>query len=130
MRKWTPMRKGRVGPLLFAGATLLMAALPALAQQAAPFGPRPFGPHPFGPHPFGPRPFGPYPLAPWMLVAAGTFLALRVLLVIGLVVVVWRLLGAGGLWRRPDSAIQVLRERYARGEISEEEYRKRLSTLA
>ena len=45
-------------------------------------------------------------------------------------VVVWRLLGAGGLWHRPDSARQVLRERYARGEISEEEYRKRLSTLA
>jgi uncharacterized membrane protein len=125
MRKRAAIRMGKAGPLLFAGAILLMATLPALAQQAAPFGPRPFGPRPFGVHPFGP-----YPFAPWMLVAAGTLLLLRVLLVIGLVIVVWRLLGAGGLWRRPDSATQVLRERYARGEISEEEYRKRLSTLA
>ena len=125
MRKRAAIRMGKAGSLLFAGAILLMATLPALAQQAAPFGPRPFGPRPFGVHPFGP-----YPFAPWMLVAAGTLLLLRVLLVIGLVIVVWRLLGAGGLWRRPDSATQVLRERYARGEISEEEYRKRLSTLA
>ena len=125
MRKRAAIRMGKAGPLLFAGAILLMATLPALAQQAAPFGPRPFGPRPFGVHPFGP-----YPFAPWMLVAAGTLLLLRVLLVISLVIVVWRLLGAGGLWRRPDSATQVLRERYARGEISEEEYRKRLSTLA
>ena len=125
MRKWAAIRMGEAGSLLFAGAILLLATLPALAQPAAPFGPRPFGPRPLGPHPFGPHPFG-----PWMLVAAGTFLLLRVLLVIGLVIVVWRLVGAGGLWRRPDSATQLLRERYARGEISEEEYRKRLSTLA
>ena len=130
MRTWTASRRVLVGPLLYAAAAVLAETLPALAQQAPPFGPRPFGPRPFGPHPFGPHPFGPHPFAPWVFVAAGTFLALRLLLVIGLVIVVWRLLGAGGLWRRPDSAIQVLRERYARGEISEEEYRKRLSTLA
>jgi len=125
MRTWTASRRVLVGPLLYAAAAVLAATLPALAQQAPPFGPRPFGPRPFGPHPFGPHPF-----APWVFVAAGTFLALRLLLVIGLVIVVWRLLGAGGLWHRPDSATQLLRERYARGEISEEEYRKRLSTLA
>ena len=120
MRTWTASRRVLVGPLLYAAAAVLAETLPALAQQAPPFGPRPFGPHPFGPHPF----------APWVFVAAGTFLALRLLLVIGLVIVVWRLLGAGGLWHRPDSATQVLRERYARGEIGEEEYRRRLSTLA
>jgi putative membrane protein len=125
MRNWTAIRTGTVGPLLSAAAAVLVATLPALAQQAPPFGPRPFGPHPFGPHPFGPHPY-----APWVFVAAGTFLALRLLLVIGLVIVVWRLLGAAGRWHRPDSATQVLRERYARGEISEEEYRQRLSTLA
>ena len=125
MRKWTAIRMGMVGPLLSAAGAALVSTLPALGQQAPPFGPRPFGPRPFGPHPFGPHPF-----APWVFVAAGTFLALRLLLVIGLVIVVWRLLGAGGLWHRPDSATQLLRERYARGEISEEEYRKRLSTLA
>ena len=124
-----------VGPLLYAAAAVLAETLPALAQQAPPFGPRPFGPHPFGPHPFGPHPFGPHPFgphpfAPWVFVAAGTFLALRLLLVIGLVIVVWRLVSAAGLWHRPDSATQVLRERYARGEIGEEEYRRRLSTLA
>ena len=130
MRKWTAIRMGMVGPLLSAAGAALVSTLPALGQQAPPFGPRPFGPRPFGPHPFGPHPFGPHPFAPWVFVAAGTFLALRLLLVIGLVIVVWRLLGAGGLWHRPDSATQLLRERYARGEISEEEYRKRLSTLA
>ena len=125
MRKWTAIRMGMVGPLLSAAGAALVSTLPALGQQAPPFGPRPFGPRPFGPHPFGPHPF-----APWVFVAAGTFLALRLLLVIGLVIVVWRLLGAGGLWHRPDSATQLLRERYARGEIGEEEYRRRLSTLA
>ena len=115
MRKWTAIRMGMVGPLLSAAGAALVSTLPALGQQAPPFGPRPFGPHPF---------------APWVFVAAGTFLALRLLLVIGLVIVVWRLVSAAGLWHRPDSATQVLRERYARGEISEEEYRKRLSTLA
>ncbi len=125
MGKWAAIRRGRFGPLVSAAATILVATLPALAQQAAPFGPRPYGPRPFGPHPFGPHLF-----APWALAIAGTFLALGLLLAIGLVIVVWRLLGAGGWWHRPDSATQVLRERYARGEISEEEYRKRLSTLA
>ena len=130
MRKWTAIRMGMVGPLLSAAGAALVSTLPALGQQAPPFGPRPFGPHPFGPHPFGPHPFGPHPFAPWVFVAAGTFLALRLLLVIGLVIVVWRLVSAAGLWHRPDSATQVLRERYARGEIGEEEYRRRLSTLA
>ena len=125
MRTWTASRRVLVGPLLYAAAAVLAETLPALAQQAPPFGPRPFGPRPFGPHPFGPHPF-----APWVFVAAGTFLALRLLLVIGLVIVVWRLVSAAGLWHRPDSATQVLRERYARGEIGEEEYRRRLSTLA
>ncbi len=95
-------------------------ALPALAQEIGPFGPHAFGPHAFGPHPFGPG----------MWVVGGIFLLLRALLLIGLVVLVWRVLRAPTLWQRRDSAAQILRERYARGEIGEDEYRKRLGTLA
>jgi len=65
-----------------------------------------------------------------MWAAAGVFLLLRIILVVGLVALVWRLLSARGLWHRPDTAVQVLRERYARGEIGEEEYSKRLGMLA
>jgi len=95
-------------------------ALPALAQEIGPWGPHAFGPRAFGPHPFGPG----------MWVVGGIFLLLRALLLIGLVVLVWRVLRAPTLWHRPDSAAQLLRERYARGEIGEDEYRKRLATLA
>lgn len=35
----------------------------------------------------------------------------------------------GNRWQRDRSAQDVLSERYARGEINEEEYRKRLSVL-
>lgn len=104
---------------LAAGALVVSAlaglALPAAAQEIGRFGPHRFGPHPFG---------------PGMWVIGGIFLLLRALLLIGLVVLVWRVLRAPGLWRRPDSAAQLLRERYARGEIGEDEYRKRLATLA
>ncbi len=109
------MRSSRIGPVLLAAALVLGQALPALAQELRPFGPRSLGAHPFG---------------PWMWAAAGVFLLLRVVLVVGLVALVWRLLSARGLWHRPDTAVQVLRERYARGEIGEEEYSKRLGTLA
>ncbi len=109
------MRKWQILPTLLGGALVLSQALPALAQEVRPFGPRHMGPHLFG---------------PWMWAAAGVFLLVRVLVVIGLVALIWRLLRADGLWRRPDAASQIVRERYARGEINEEEYRKRLGTLA
>ncbi len=107
-------RAWRVGPILFAVALIAAAALPAWAQGVGQFGVRPWGPHQFG---------------PWMW-AIGTLALLRALLVIGLLLLIWRLLGARTLWNRPDGATQLLRERYARGEISEDEYRKRLTTLS
>ena len=97
---------------MLSGALVLTLALPALAQGAV-------GPHPFGPHSFGPRPG-----------VFGLLLLLRALLVIGLVLLVWRALLTRSLWHRPDGAVQIVRERYARGEIGEEEYRKHLGTLA
>src|SRR5438552_7944581 len=115
------MRRGGAAlTAMLSAATVLTSALPALPQQVAPFAPHSFGSHPFATHPLG----------RWMVAAVGTFLALRVVLIIGLLVLVWRLLAARGVWHRPDSATQLLRERYARGEITEEEYRKRLATLA
>ncbi|TMI79571.1 MAG: SHOCT domain-containing protein [Bacillati bacterium ANGP1] len=60
----------------------------------------------------------------------GPFLLLRALLGIGLVVLIWRVLLTRSLWHRSDRATRILRERYARGAIDEDEYRKRLRTLA
>lgn len=101
----------RLHPLMLAGALVLGLALPALAQGARL--------HAFGPHPFGPR-----------AGVFGLFLLLRGLLGIGLLLLVWRALLTRSLWSRPDGARQILRERYARGEIAEDEYLKRLGTLA
>jgi putative membrane protein len=109
------MPQWRILLISLPGALVLSQALPALAQE--------------GP-PFGPRHFGAYPHGPWMWTGVGLFLLLRLLLVTGLVVLLWRLLSVRGLWQRPDPATQLLRERYARGEIGEEEFRKRLQTLA
>jgi len=72
---------------------------------------------------FGPRRAGPFGFA------AGLFFALLLLLIVGVILVLWRLLNARTLWQRPDPALQLLRERYARGEIGEDEYTKRLHTL-
>ena len=110
---------------LAAAAGLALSAVAALAAPALAQGLGGFEPHSFGPYPFGPRPLG-----PGMWVVGGIFLMLRALLLIGLVVLVWRVLSARTLWQRPDNATQLLRERYARGEIGEDEYRKRLGTLA
>ena len=55
---------------------------------------------------------------------------LRFLLVIALLVIAWKVIGLRSLWNRPDGAVQTVRERFARGEISEEEYRKRLAALS
>jgi len=98
------------------------------------FGMRRFGPGPgygrggFGMHRFGRRRSG-----VWMLVK-GLFSLLLLLLLVGLLLLSWRLLNARRFWdrlgHRQDSSADILRERYARGEIDEDEYRKRLATLA
>jgi putative membrane protein len=123
----TEMRIRRVYTLLtagvIAGTLALGLALPGLAQDQGPAGP------PFGPHRFGPMPYGPHPFGPWAWVA-GLSLLLRLLLVTGLILLIWRALTTQTIWRRPDSALQILRERFARGEISEDEYHKRAATLA
>jgi uncharacterized membrane protein len=85
----------------------------------------------FGSHRFGHRRFGAWG---WV---RGLFLLLSLLLLVGLLLLIWRLLNARFLWdrlghrqdHRQDPAAAILRERYARGEISEDEYRKRLSDL-
>jgi len=123
------MRRWRVHPVVLAGALVVGLALPALAQmvmgQPPPVsGPPPMSPYLYGPHMFGARAWGPHP---WLM---GPFLLLRALLGIGLVVLIWRVLLTPSLWRRPDGAMHILRERYARGEIGDDEYRKRLGTLA
>ena len=122
------MRSRFVRASILSGAVAAGLALPAVAALAVPALAQGLGG--FGPHPFGPYPFGPHPLGPGMWVVGGIFLMLRALLLIGLVVLVWRVLSARTLWQRPDNATQLLRERYARGEIAEDEYRKRLVTLA
>jgi uncharacterized membrane protein len=66
-------------------------------------------------------------------IAAGIFALgalLRLLLVIALLVIAWKVIGLRSLWSSPDGAVQMVRERFARGEISEEEYRKRLAALS
>lgn len=109
------MRSSRIGLILLSGALVLGQALPALAQEMRPFGPRAMGPHPMG---------------PWMWAGFGVFWLLRLVLVAGLAAVAWKLLTTRGFWHRPDTAVRIVRERYARGEIGEEEYHKRLGTLA
>ena len=66
-------------------------------------------------------------------IAAGIFALgalLRFLLVISLLVIAWKVITLRSLWDRPDGAVQVVRDRFARGEINEEEYRKRLAALS
>ena len=66
-------------------------------------------------------------------IAAGVFALgalLGFLLLIALLVIAWKVITLSSLWGRPDGALQVLRERFARGEINEEEYRKRLVALS
>jgi uncharacterized membrane protein len=100
---------------------------PAMPGYGPGFGPG-YGPG-FGPGRFrGGREFGPR-----AGIAAGVFALgalLRFLLMIALLVIAWKVITLQSLWGRPDGAVQVVRERFARGEISEEEYRKRLVALS
>ncbi len=109
--------EGTLGPKLasvraLANASVLVPALvgPVLAQGGPYFHRGPFGP------------------GPWLWFA-GAAMLLRLVLVVVLGVVVWRLLTSRGGTHAPDAALQILRERYAKGEINEEEYRKRVATL-
>ncbi len=66
-------------------------------------------------------------------IAAGVFALvalLRFLLLVSLLVIAWKVITMHSLWGRPDAAVQAVRERFARGEITEEEYRKRLVALS
>ncbi len=115
------MRRGvGYGLYALAGVAVLVAAAtaPALAQVRMPLHPGP-GPYIY-PGPGGVR----------FLWAAALFGLLRAILVVSLIVLAWKVIGARAVWTRPDPATQLLRERYARGEISDDEYRKRLAALA
>jgi uncharacterized membrane protein len=92
------------------------------------YGPR-FGP---GSRPgFGPgRGFYGRGRRPAIAAAFVLFALLRFLLLIALLVIAWRVITSRSLWGRPDAAVQAVRERFARGEISEDEYRKRLAVLS
>lgn len=66
-------------------------------------------------------------------IAAGIFALgalLRFLLIIALLVIAWKVITLRPLWDRPDGAVQVVRDRFARGEINEEEFRTRLAALS
>lgn len=86
----------------------------------------------YGGRGYGSRRFGSHRFGGGMLVG-GLFMLLRFLLLVGLLVIVWRVLSARSLWdrwgRRQDPGAEILRERYARGEIDQDEYRKRLAGL-
>lgn len=57
-------------------------------------------------------------------------LILFIILAVGLVVYfMWKNLSAEGWSRSSSSAVDLLKERYARGEVSTEEYRERLLEL-
>lgn len=65
----------------------------------------------------------------WMVVMGLFWMLLLVALVVG---TVWAVTRSGGGPSRPDPtsrAREILNERYARGEISTEEYRERLDAL-
>jgi uncharacterized membrane protein len=55
---------------------------------------------------------------------------LRFALLIALLVIAWKVITSRLLWGRPDGAVQIVREQLARGDITEEEYRKRLAALS
>jgi Short C-terminal domain len=93
-------------------------------------GPR-YGPgHRPGGMPFGRarRGFGPRAGIAGGIFVLGAFL--RFLFLIALLVIAWKVITLRSLWERPDGAVQAVRERFARGEISEDEYRKRLAVLS
>lgn len=55
---------------------------------------------------------------------------LRFLVLIALLVIAWKVIASRSIWGRPDGAVQIVREQFARGDITEEEYRKRRAALS
>lgn len=49
--------------------------------------------------------------------------------VLALIVMVWLLVSPGGRRQKDDDPIEILRSRFARGEMSEEEFRRALGIL-
>ena len=70
-------------------------------------------------------------LAHWDGTGPGPWIALAwaVVFLVVVVVLLWRGPGWRAGWRSVGSAESVLAERYARGEIGEEEYRRTLAVL-
>ena len=62
----------------------------------------------------------------WFILIALLFYALLAVLAVWLVL--WAIRVAPN-WVRPDNALSILRERFARGEIEQEEYEKRKAAL-
>mgnify|MGYP002761577921 CR=1 FL=1 len=92
-----------------------------------------WGPH-HGPHgPMGPDWVARSGLAPWSRAGAEGFALLlpilSILLLAVLVIGAIYLLGTMSNQREPDHAQKLLRERYARGEITDEEFETRTTRL-
>ena len=81
----------------------------------------------------GPLPFGPGPVVASRLGAnawiAWFGLLLKFALMASLIILTWRLTSIVPGRRRPDDATRLLRERYARGEIDDDEFGRRLAVL-
>ncbi len=65
----------------------------------------------------------------WVLVMLAVMLAFWVLVIVGLVLLVRWLIGQGRA-PRTDTALDILRQRYARGEINREEFEAKKRDLA
>ncbi|MDW7727247.1 MAG: SHOCT domain-containing protein [Candidatus Methanoperedens sp.] len=57
------------------------------------------------------------------------FLIFWILVIIGLVLLIKYLWGGGGARKEQESALEILKKRYARGEISKEEFEERKNDL-
>jgi putative membrane protein len=69
----------------------------------------------------------------WVFLVIATLLAILIFSVLGSVWLVRRLrqdVGGSAVSRNSDSAHDTLRQRYAAGEIDDDEYERRLSTLS
>ncbi|WP_229683017.1 SHOCT domain-containing protein [Virgibacillus oceani] len=64
-----------------------------------------------------------------MMIGGGVFMLLFWGLIIWLVIYLIRKLSRNNTTNNPDKAVELLRQRYSRGEISTEEYRERLYEL-
>jgi len=137
-------------------AQTIVAPGPALIAPAAPGPNGPSGPGVTPPGPNGPVPFGPQPCPNpfcdhmWTMpggphqvvvmqgpkafggvgaVFAGLGWLLQLAFMVTLIVLAWRVSSILPRWGQPDEATRLLRERYARGEIDDDEFGRRLAAL-